>query len=104
MVFAVLSELIELGADHRLCVDELTRKVPLSQVRLKSIIFKKLLLKKDARLAVVSLDEEDFEASGASWSDVAVVAKELLNLAHVQEVEVTKSDEKDKIIKLSKEV
>ncbi|MEN4053949.1 MULTISPECIES: hypothetical protein [Sulfurimonas] len=104
MLFAVLSELINLGADHQLCVNELTRKVLLSSVRLKSIIFKKVLLKKNARLATVRLCEEDFASSGATWSDVYDIAKELLNLVHVQEVEVTKSDEKDKIIKLSKEV
>jgi len=103
-VFAVLSELIKLGADHQSCVDELTKKVPLSRLRLQSIVFKKVLLKKGAELAWVSLCDEDFESSGATWEDIYDIAKELLNLAHVQEVEIIKSDEKDKIIKLSKEV
>ncbi len=104
ILFAVLSELIHLGADHQLCVNELVRKVSLSSVRLRSIVFKKVLLRKNARLATACLCEEDFVSSGASWSDVYNIAKELLDLVHVQEVEITKSDEKDKIIKLSKEV
>ncbi len=103
-VFAALSELIKLGADHRLCVNELTQKIPLSRLRLKSVVFKKVLLKKSAELAYVHLCDEDFESSGAAWEDIYDIAKELLNLAHVQEVEIIKSDEKDKIIKLSKEV
>jgi hypothetical protein len=103
-VFAVLSELIALGAQHQLCVTELTQKVPLSQIRLKSIIFKKLLLKNNATVAAVSLSQEDFEASGTQWSDVDEIAQELLNIVHVQKVEIIKSDERDKSIKLSKEV
>jgi len=104
MVFAILSELIASGADHKRCVVELTQKVPLSTVRLKSIIYKKLLLKENASSVYVELCEEDFVMSGAQWNDLLPIAKELLNLAHVNQVNIIKNDEKEKIIKLNKEV
>jgi len=103
-IFAILSELIEYGADHILCVEQLTKKVPLSTYRLKAIVYKKLLLQNNAKRGYVSLVQEDFESSGAKWNDLWYIAKEILNLVHLKEVLIIKDDEKDKIINIKKEV
>jgi len=103
-VFANLSELIEYGADHNLALKELTQKVPLSTFRLKSIVYKKLLLQNNASKAYVSLEDKDFKESGAQWDDVFEIAKEILTLVHIQEVFIVQSDKNDNIININKEV
>ena len=103
-IFAAVSELIAKGAECRLCIDELIQKVPLRIFRLKSIVYRQLLLKKNAELVYVSLDEQDFITTGAKWNDLNLISKELLNLANVKEVLIIKSDEVNKIINLKKEV
>jgi len=104
MVFAALSELIAIGAQHRLCIEKMLQSVPLSMIRLKSLIFKNLLLEENAQIACVRISDNDLISSGGSLENVYEVAKELLNLVHVKEVRVFKSDEKDKILKIVKEV
>jgi phosphoesterase RecJ-like protein len=103
-VFAVLTQLVELGAEQSLCVMEMTQKVPLSIFRLKSLVYERFLLKENATVVSLSLKDEDFLKTGTVWEDLFIIADELLQLAHVQEVVITKSDEKDKILKIVKEV
>ena len=103
-IFAILSELLEAGAEVKVCVDELINKKPLKIFRLEALIYKKLLLKQNGELAYVRLSKEDFDASGALWDDALIVAKELLRLAHVQEVSILHNDDQEKIINLNKEV
>jgi len=104
MVFAALSELMALGAEHKLCIEKMLQSVPLSMIRLKSLVFKNLLLEDNAQIACVSISDDDLISSGGSLEGVYEVAKELLNLVHVKEVQIFKSDEKDKILKIVKEV
>jgi nanoRNase/pAp phosphatase (c-di-AMP/oligoRNAs hydrolase) len=104
IVFAALSELMAIGAEHKLCIEKMLQSVSLSMIRLKSLVFKNLLLEDNAQVACVRVTDDDLISSGASLEDVYEVAKELLNLVHVKEVRVLKSDEKDKILKIVKEV
>ena len=103
-VFAAMSQLITLGADHKLCVRQLYKSVPLRMIRLKSIFFKKLLLQENARVACVSISDADLLASGASMQEAKDAAAELLNVVHVEEVHLVKSDENNRIIKIIKDV
>jgi len=103
-VFAVLSELLALGAQQKLCVTEMLQKQPLSLLRLKALVYKKLLLKENARLAEVKVCSNDFEASGSSWDDMQEIAKEILHLVHVEKVHIINVDENKKILKIIKEV
>ena len=103
-VFAAVSQLISHGAAHKECIEYLIKRVPLRMIRLQSILFKNLLLQKSAEVACVSICEMDLCASGASMDDVFKVAAELLNLVHVHEVTIVKSDENNKIIKSIKDV
>jgi hypothetical protein len=102
-IFAILSALIENGAEYKVCIDELTQKESLALFRLKAIAYKKLLLKENAQLVYIDLCVEDFASSGATWDDTLIVAKEVLNLANVKEVVIV-NDEDNKKINLKKEV
>jgi hypothetical protein len=93
--------LIDFGAEHRKCVENLLGSVPLSVIRLKSILFKNLLLKENASVAYVGFCDEDLHASGASLDDVYKAAVEFLKIVHVKEVHIVKND---KIIKIIKDV
>ena len=104
MVFAAVSELIESGADHMFCVEKLIYTKPLSLFRLKAIAYKKLLLKNNATVAKVNLSHEDFESTGAQWQDVEVIAREILELAHIKEVFIIQNGEKNKILKIVKDI
>ncbi len=103
-VFAALSQLITLGAEHKQCVKHLCKEVPLSMIRLKALLFKTFLLKENGKVACVSINDADLLASGASMEDALDAATELLNVVHVQEVHLVKSDENNKIIKIIKDV
>jgi len=56
----------------------------------------------NAKVAVVAVCEADFLSSGADMNTAFSIMSELLRLAHVQEVRLVKSDEKNKIIKIIK--
>jgi hypothetical protein len=103
-VFAALGKLIELGAKQELCLQKLRQSEALSRFRLKSILFRKFVLKENAKLAYVELCSEDFSKSGASWDDVEDISKELLNIVNVKKVIVKESDDKERKIMLEKEV
>jgi len=103
-VFAALSQLMTLGANHQLCVQHLYKSVPLCVIRLKSILFEKLLLQENAKVAYVSINDADLFASGASMQEAVDAAADLLNVVHVEEVHLVKSDENNKIIKIIKDI
>ncbi|QOP45269.1 phosphoesterase [Sulfurimonas paralvinellae] len=103
-IFAVLAQLITLGADHQKCVENIVYSEPLSKIRLKAILYKNLLLKENAKVAHVSFCDEDLHASGASLEDVCEAAREFLHIVHIREVHIVKSDENNKIIKIVKDV
>ena len=103
-VFAALSQLITLGADHKTCVTHLCKKTPLRYIRLKAILFKKCVLRENAKVASVSIEENDLLSSGVSMEEAVEIAGELLNIVHVEVVELVKSDKNSKIIKIIKDV
>ncbi|WP_304546503.1 hypothetical protein [Sulfurimonas microaerophilic] len=94
----VLSELISLGADCRLCYRSLRESRSLALFRLKSALFANFLLKEEGTLAEVYIDDEILKKSGADLEDAFFVSKELLEIAHVSKVVLIKQDE-NKVIK-----
>jgi len=98
-IFAAVSELLKLHAQKQICHDYLLYRVPLSHIRLKEKLLKTLLLKEDARDAVVSISEADLKASGCKIEDAYEIMKEFLKIVHVERVTLLKSDENNKIIK-----
>ena len=99
MVFAAASKLIELNAAHKECLKYLKQSKPLAYFRLQARLYKNLLLIENAKIALISFSEDDLQTSGANLDDAYLIMKEVLDLAHVQEVRLLKKDENDKILK-----
>jgi len=100
IVFASVSELIAYGAQYQLCNKMIMKSLSLSLIRLKSILFKKMFFKEDARLAIFEISLDDLKLSGASLEDVEVVMNEALNIAHVEKVVLLDADDENKLLKL----
>ena len=98
MVFAAMSKLMFYGANHKQCVQHLCKSMPLRVVRFQAILFEKFVLKENAKIAYVSIDSNDLLHSGVSMQEAIEAAKELLNIVHVEMVQLVKSDENNKII------
>ena len=103
MFFAAASELIESGADYKLSVEYLVKRVTLSELRLKAIMYKQMRLKESARVAEFKISEDDLKSSGASIIDAKNIMQDSFGLEYVQKAVLL--DEDDKIIKtLEKEI
>ncbi len=99
MVFASVSELIALGAEYKLCNKMIKKSIPLSLIRLKSILFSGMLLKENASLAVLKIGLDDLKSSGASFEDIDTIMKEVLNIVHVEKVVLLDGDNENKLLK-----
>jgi phosphoesterase RecJ-like protein len=86
MSFAFAKELLEAGADVSSCNEFLINYNSLSSLRLKSILLKKLKLINSGEVALIELEDEDFQASGATFEDSKVVLKDALSLPTVNRV------------------
>lgn len=82
--FATAKELIENGADFKLCNKNIMKTTTLGALRLKAIMFKNMLLEHDAKIALFCVSDEDMRASGAVLHDAKAVLKESLFLVHVE--------------------
>jgi len=104
MVFALASELIGLKADYKLSNEFLIKRVSLATFRLKSILFKSMLLIDGGTKVNLYISENDLKVSGANIEDAQSIMTEVLNLVNVREVTLIKSDENSKILKILKEI
>ncbi len=104
MIFAAASELIALKAEYVTCKEFLQKRDSLALFRLKSLIYKNMVQSADAQVVKMYISNEDLKSTGATQRDVEKVQKELLNIVHVREVILYKSDENNKILKSIKEI
>ncbi len=101
--FAIASELIQSGAEHKKSVQYLIKRCKLSELRLKSIMFNKMILRDSSKIAEFKLSEDDFKATGTTVCDAQKIMREALGLEYVQSVVLL--DKNSKIIKkISKEI
>lgn len=82
--FATAKELIECGAEFKLCNKNIMKSVTLGALRLKAIMFKNMSLEHDAKIALFCVSDEDMRASGANAIEAEAVLKESLCLVHVE--------------------
>ena len=83
-VFADVSDLIEQGADYKLCNKSIMRRVSLSTLRLKAMMLKNMILINDSKAALFCVSEDDFKASGADLSQAFEIMREGLHLPYVE--------------------
>ena len=101
--FAIASELIEYGADYKLCIQYLVKRATLSEFRLRAIMFKNMILIENASVAAFKIDEDDLKASGAAVDDANKIMRDSFGLEYVKKAILLNED--NKIIKtLEKEI
>ncbi|MFA6197134.1 MAG: DHH family phosphoesterase [Sulfurimonas sp.] len=83
-IFALAKELIDFGADYKLCNRFIMQYQTLGVFRLKAIMHKNMQLFSDARVAVFCVNYEDMIASGAVESDCENTLEEALWLPNVE--------------------
>jgi len=98
MIFAMAKELIDSGAEYKLCTKKLLQTKSLALLRLKSLMFKTMVLQNNAKTAIFSICDEDLKSSGATMKDCNEVLEEALHLPWV-ELAVLKNS-KNKVIKV----
>ncbi len=97
MVFAVASELMACGADYKECNKFIVKRTTLARLRLKSLMFKKMVLKDGAKEAVFYVSFDDLKSSGASLKDAQEIMKEALYLEYVKKTSLIKQDKNKEI-------
>jgi len=97
-IFAVCSELIDLGANHNLAFQSIQNHSSLSMLRLKSILLKKMVLLNDAKVALFEIDERDLKLSGATIEMARELILEAFKLPYVEVLVLICSSEVIKII------
>lgn len=98
--FATIGELIESGADYKLCNKFITKYQSLAAFRLKAIMHKNMELFHDARVAVFCVSNEDMKTTGAVGTDCESTLEEALWLPSV-EVSFLIRENKDLSLKCS---
>lgn len=98
MIFAAAKELIDVGAEYKLCTRGVLQTKSLALLRLKSLMFKSMILQNNAKTAIFSICDDDLKSSGATIKDCDEVLKEALHLPFVELAVLQNS--KDEIIKI----
>lgn len=83
-IFAFVSELIEYGADYKLCNKFIMKRVSLSTLRLKALMLKNMILINDSKAVLFTVSEDDLKAAGADLDEAYKIMKEGLNLPYVE--------------------
>ncbi len=83
-IFADVSELINSGADYKLCNQSIMKRGSLSALRLKAIMLKNMILINDSKAALFQVNNDEFKSSGADLSEAYEIIKEGLNLPYVE--------------------
>ena len=84
--FDIASELIKCGADYKTSHEFIIKRTTLARMRLKSIMFKNMILQNDAKEMVFKLCEDDLSCSGATLEDAKIIIEEALGLEYIQNV------------------
>ncbi len=82
--FNLSSELIELGAEYKVCNKFIMKYQTLAGLRLKAIMLTNMNLYLDARLALFLVSCEDMKKSGAIWEDCETPLEEALSLPRTE--------------------
>lgn len=98
--FAIVKELIDVGADFKSCNKSILQTLSLAALRLRATMFKNLSLECDGRVAFFCVSYEDMLSSGARPHDCEAPLEESLHLATV-EVAVLLRENRDLCIKAS---
>lgn len=97
-IFADVSELIQQGADYKLCNKSIMNRVSLSTLRLKAIMLSNMIVTDASKTAQFVLNDDDLKSSGADMSEACEIIKEALSLPYVEKAILKNSD--NEVLKL----
>lgn len=93
-IFADVNELINHGADYKLCNKSIMNRVSLSTLRLKAIMLKNMILTNDSKEALFIISEDDLNSSGATLREAYEIMNEALKLPYVENTVLKNSENK----------
>ncbi len=96
--FAMVGELIECGAEFKICNKKILQSMSLAALRLKGLMFTNMTLEYDARVAVFIVSDMDMRQTGAVGTDCESALEESLYLPQV-EVAMLLRENRDSTIK-----
>ena len=99
-IFAMAGELIECGADYKVCNDFIMKRTTLAALRLKAIMLKIMTLQNSAKAAVFCICGDDIKSSGATLQDCDETLREALKLPFVELAVLLNIDEEYEVLKL----
>jgi len=82
--FAMVKELIELGAEYKVCNKQIMKSISLAALRLKAIMLNNMMLECDAKVAVFCVSNDEMKATGAIGQDCELALEESLYLPYVE--------------------
>lgn len=82
--FAMVGELIECGAEFKICNKKIAKSMSLAALRLKGLMFTNMTLECDARIAVFIVSDRDMRQTGAVGRDCESALEESLYLPQVE--------------------
>jgi len=82
--FAFAKELIDYGADYKICNNFIMKNISLGALRLKAIMFKNMMLESEAKIAIFCVSRDDIKESGAHEKECEFALEESLNLPYVK--------------------
>lgn len=82
--FALASELIDSGADYKLCSKFIRKRVSLATLRLKAVMLKNMILINDAKAVLFQISEDDLISTGVSLKEAYISMEEALQLPYVE--------------------
>lgn len=82
--FGMAHSLIELGAEHTVCVEWLYRRRSLASLRIRGVLLKQMKLVADGRLALFEVPLPLLEETGATVAECKKVLDEALGMRSVQ--------------------
>jgi len=97
-IFADVSELIQQGADYKLCNRSIMNRVSLSTLRLKASMLSNMILTDASKTAQFIISDDELKSSGADISEAYEIIKEALNLPYVERAILKNSD--NEVLKL----
>ena len=82
--FDIISDLIAIGADFKLCNKHIKKSLSLGAFRIKAVMYRNMQLFKEASVAFFCVYDDDIKATGAVGQDCEYALEEALYLPNVE--------------------
>ncbi|MDA7818024.1 DHH family phosphoesterase [Sulfurimonas sp.] len=83
-IFAIVRDLIDSGAEHKVCSKYIVKSMSLAALRLKGKMFTDMSLEYDAQVSVFCVSKDDMKSTGARGEDCEEALEESVYLPHVE--------------------